>query len=264
MKRSPRNHQERPHERRRGRKPATGENGPVWIWGTHASAATLANPNRVIHQVLATENAVHRMGLSEVETVSIKALDQALPGGAVHQGIAVQADPLEPLGLDELIAQRPALVAVLDQVADPHNLGAIFRSAAAFGVAGLVLQNRHAPSVTGIVGKSAAGAIETVAEVRVVNIARSLDALSAGGFTVTGLAGGGSVPLETACAEASPVALVLGAEGTGLRPAVAKACDRLAHIPILAAMESLNVSNAAAIAFHEAARVNRTGPFSPE
>ncbi|MEO0753990.1 MAG: RNA methyltransferase [Pseudomonadota bacterium] len=248
MKSSPRNHQERPLERRRGRKPATGENGPVWIWGTHASAATLANPNRVIHQVLATENAAHRMGLSEVETVSIKALDQALPGGAVHQ----------------VIAQRPALVAVLDQVADPHNLGAIFRSAAAFGVAGLVLQNRHAPSVTGIVGKSAAGAIETVAEVRVVNIARSLDALSAGGFTVTGLAGGGGVPLETAFAEASPVALVLGAEGTGLRPAVAKACDRLAHIPILAAMESLNVSNAAAIAFYEAARVNRTGPFSPE
>ncbi|MEL6258216.1 MAG: RNA methyltransferase [Pseudomonadota bacterium] len=198
----------------------------------------------------ATENAVKRLDLIDFDLLHPKDLDKLLPPGAVHQGVAVQAEPLEPIELEALIDGPAQRLAVLDQLADPHNLGAIFRSAAAFGVSGLILQTRHSPPITGIVAKSAAGAVETVAECRVVNIARALDALNDAGWTTIGLAGGGADKLSDALVDADKVALVLGAEGEGLRPAVAKACERLARIPIAADMESLNVSNAAAVAFY--------------
>lgn len=229
--------------------------GPVWLWGTHAVLAALQNPSRSIISRLATENAARRNSLdASFEIATAKAIDAALPAGAVHQGIAIQAHPLEPAPLERVIDAGAARIAVLDQIADPHNLGAILRSAAAFGVDALVLQTRHAPAITGIVAKSAAGAAETVNECRVVNIARALDALRDAGYHCVGLAGEGTERIETAINGAPKLAIVLGAEGSGLRPAVAKACDTLAKIDISPAMESLNVSNAAAITFYAAQR----------
>ncbi|MEX1250095.1 MAG: RNA methyltransferase [Hyphomonas sp.] len=232
------------------------EGGPVWLWGTHAVLAALANPDRQFLQFLATENAAERLPKGQLtpQIITGKKLDQRLPPGAVHQGIAVKAEPLEAAALEDLIAEGATRVAVLDQVSDPHNLGAIFRSAAAFGFTGLILQTRHAPPISGVVAKSAAGAIETVTEVRAVNIARALEQLAEAGFHTVGLAGESTRPLDLAVKGAAKVAVVLGAEGAGLRPAVAKACAELARIPIASDMESLNVSNAAAIAFYEASR----------
>lgn len=232
------------------------EGGPVWLWGTHAVLAALANPDRQFLQLLATETAAERLppGRLKPQILTGRELDQRLPPGAVHQGIAVKAEPLEPAQLEDLIAEGAVRIAVLDQVSDPHNLGAIFRSAAAFGFTGLVLQTRNAPPITGVVAKSAAGAIETVTEVRSVNIARALEQLAEAGFHTVGLAGESRRPLDLAVKGAAKIAVVLGAEGPGLRPAVAKACAELARIPISGDMESLNVSNAAAIAFYEASR----------
>lgn len=246
----------RPEPARFHRPEREAEGGPVWLWGTHAVMAALANPERRFHQLLVTENAAQRLPRTAVQpqVVTGKELDQRLPPGAVHQGIAVKADPLEPIALEDLIASGISRVAVLDQVSDPHNLGAIFRSAAAFGFTGLVLQSRNAPPITGVVAKSAAGAVETVAEVRTVNISRALEQLGEAGFHTVGLAGESTRPLDLAVKGAAKIAIVLGAEGPGLRPGVAKACAELARIPISAQMESLNVSNAAAIAFYEAAR----------
>lgn len=232
------------------------EGGPVWLWGTHAVLAALANPARRFHQLLVTENAAQRLPHSSLQPqlATAKDIDQRLPPGAVHQGIALRADPLDAAALEDLIDEGATRIAVLDQVSDPHNLGAIFRSAAAFGFTGLVLQSRNAPPITGVVAKSAAGAIETVTEVRAVNLSRALEQLGEAGFHTVGLAGESTRPLDLAVKGASKLAIVLGAEGPGLRPGVAKSCAELARIPIAAAMESLNVSNAAAIAFYEAAR----------
>ena len=236
--------------------PASSEPDGAWIWGTHAVLAALANPQRRIEAVLATENAGRRLPALTLQPtlVTPAELDARLPRGAVHQGIAVKAEPLAEQALEDVIAAGASRLAILDQVSDPHNMGAIFRSAAAFGFTGLILQSRNAPPVTGVVAKSAAGAIETVCEIRVVNIARALEQLGEAGFHTIGLAGEGSRPLEQAVSGARRLALVLGAEGSGLRPGVARACAELAHIPIAAQMESLNVSNAAAIAFYVAAR----------
>jgi 23S rRNA (guanosine2251-2'-O)-methyltransferase len=233
-----------------------GGSGDGWLWGTHAVSAALANPSRTIHMLLATENAAARLGPARVtpDIILGKDLDNRLPPGAVHQGLAIKVAPLNPASLEDLIDRGLTRICVLDQVSDPHNLGAIYRSAAAFGFGGLVLQTRHAPPVTGVVAKSAAGAVETVAEARVVNIARALEQLGDAGFHTVGLAGEGRRNLADAVAGAAKVAIVLGAEGSGLRPAVAKACAELARIEIAPEMESLNVSNAAAIAFYEASR----------
>ncbi len=227
-----------------------------WIWGTHAVLAALANPRRRPVLLLATENAVARIGPQVLSptVVAARDIDQRLPPGAVHQGIALKVPPLAAVSVADLLDHGATRVAVLDQVSDPHNLGAIFRSAAAFGFAGLVLQTRNAPDITGVVAKSAAGAIETVSEVRAVNIARTLEELGEAGFHTVGLAGDSPRLLDAAVRGAAKIAVVLGAEGDGLRPAVAKACAELARIPIASEMESLNVSNAAAIAFYEVAR----------
>ena len=232
------------------------ENGPVWLWGAHAVRAALDNPSRKSLRLVATENAARRMALTEAEVLDGKALAGALPPGAVHQGVALLAEPLEPVALEDVIASGPRRIAVLDQVSDPHNLGAIYRSAAAFGVDALVLQTRHAPMITGVVAKAAVGAIESVREVRVVNIARALDLLKTADYFCVGLAGEGVADIEDAASGARRLALVLGAEGAGLRPAVAKACDQLARIPMEPGMESLNVSNAAAIAFYAARKAS--------
>lgn len=233
---------------------------PVWLWGQHAVAAALTNPARTRHRLIASANAARRAGLEDAEILPPGEIGRLLPDGAVHQGLALLSDPLAPASLEDILAGQPRLVCVLDQLSDPHNLGAIFRSAAAFGVGAILLQTRHSPPITGIVAKSAAGGVEWVREVRVVNIARALEALADAGYATIGLAGETDTRLDAALDLPGPHALVLGAEGAGLRPAVAAACTRLAKIPIAPAMESLNVSNAAAIAFHEASR----GVFSPD
>ncbi|WP_321491240.1 RNA methyltransferase [uncultured Hyphomonas sp.] len=234
----------------------TNDDSGLWIWGIHAVEAALANPERKLIELLATENAAARLPTTapKPHIVTAKDIDTRLPPGSVHQGLALRAEPLDPIALEDLIHEGVERIVVLDQVSDPHNLGAIYRSAAAFGFGAIVLQTRNAPPITGIVAKSAVGAIETVAEARVVNISRALEQLGEAGYHTVGLAGEGEAEIAQAVKGAGKLAIVLGAEGPGLRPGVAKACAELARIPISAAMESLNVSNAAAIAFYEAAR----------
>ena len=246
------NRRNRPNASKRKRRDSSPE-GPIWLWGTHAVAAAIANPNRTVHSVIATDNAARRMALSEYDGQSANDIDNRLPPGAVHQGVAAYVEPLPGWALDEMIVAAPSRVAVLDQVADPRNLGAIFRSAAAFGFGAIILQTRHTPAITGIVAKTAAGGIEVVKEVRVVNIARSLEALADAGWLTVGLSGATKTPLKQVIADEAKLVLALGAEGAGLRQGVEKACQFLARIPINERMESLNVSAAAAIAFYEAA-----------
>lgn len=236
--------------------------GSDWLWGLHAVAAALANPDRQLKRLLATRNGADRLGKfgHTAQDISPRELDRLLPSGAVHQGIAAEFDPLAPAAVEDIIDAGKTRVVVLDQISDPHNLGAIFRSAAAFGFGAVIMQTRNAPAITGVVAKSAAGAIETVTECRVVNISRALESLAAAGFHTVGMAGSGRATLAQAVRGAPRVAIVMGAEGPGLRPGVAKACAELAHIPIEADMESLNVSTAAAIAFYESARANAEGP----
>lgn len=231
--------------------------GAAWIWGVHAAMAALANPARTIERVIATRNALERIGEIaagvEVQILEPAAMEGMLPPGAVHQGLAVRVQPLEPMPLEALAAPpdgRP--VVVLDQVTDPQNVGAVFRSAAAFGARGLVLQDRKAPPLTGALAKAAAGAIELVPQTRVVNIARAVTALANWGYIAIALDGEAEMPLAEALAVDRAPALVLGAEGKGLRPGVAEACHVRARIPIAAAMDSLNVSVAAAVALYAA------------
>lgn len=245
---------------RSGRQNHADETGPLWLWGTHAVEAALANPARSRLRLVASENAARKLSLSDAEILVPAEIDRLLPPGAVHQGVALQTDPLEAGALEDLLADPPAVVAVLDQLADPHNLGAIFRSAAAFGVGALILQTRHSPPITGVVAKSAAGAVEQVRELRVVNISRALEALADAGYATIGLDGESATSIERALELPGPHALVLGAEGAGLRPGVASSCGQLARIPMSGVMESLNVSNAAAIAFYLAGRAL----FSPD
>lgn len=177
----------------------------------------------------------------------------------MHQGVAVRAFPLEPITLEA--ASTPPdgrSVLILDGVTDPQNVGAAFRSAAAFGARAVILQDRKSPPMTGVLAKAAAGAIELLPHVRVVNLGRALEELRAIGYLTVALEGEAALDLEQALqADKRPVALVLGAEGKGVRPAVAEACEARARIPIAAEMESLNVSAAAAIALYEAARSRR-------
>lgn len=232
-----------------------------WLWGQHAVEAALANPARELQRLVATRNARQRLGqfAQRAEDIAPNDLNRLLPPGAVHQGLAGQFKPLPEASIEDVIASGADRVAVLDQITDPHNLGAVFRSAAAFGFSAVILQTRNTPPITGIVAKSAAGAVETVTECRSVNLSRALESLADAGFHAVGLAGSGRATLSQAVSGADKLAIVLGAEGPGLRPGVAKACSELAHIQIEAQMESLNVSNAAAIAFYEAARTKQ-GP----
>jgi 23S rRNA (guanosine2251-2'-O)-methyltransferase len=181
-------------------------------------------------------------------------IDNRLPEGAVHQGACLRAAPLEALDISDMVSLPEKPLVILDQLTDPQNVGAVFRSAAAFGFGGVVMQTRRAPALGGALAKAAAGGIETTPEVRAVNLARAIDALTDAGWVVVGLDGSATETLADAYAERGPLAIVLGAEGSGLRPAVANACSKLAKIPMPGDMESLNVSNAAAIAFYEASR----------
>jgi 23S rRNA (guanosine2251-2'-O)-methyltransferase len=222
----------------------------------HASLAALANPGRRIERVVATRNAASRLPDSaDPQILEPDAIDGMLPPGAVHQGIAVRAFPIEPLELESACAPPDGRsVLILDGVTDPQNVGAAFRSAAAFGARAIILQDRKSPPLTGVLAKAAAGAIELVPHVRVVNLGRTIETLRSYGYLTVALEGEAELSMADALADKRAVALVVGAEGKGLRPGVAEACEKRANIPIAPAMESLNVSAAAAIALYEAKR----------
>jgi 23S rRNA (guanosine2251-2'-O)-methyltransferase len=235
------------------------EDGPTLIYGIHAVEAALANPQRAVGKLYLTDNAERRLqdvlkgrGLSH-ERVLPKDLDRRLGPDTVHQGALVETEPLTEPSLEEAAetaAGRPLIV--LDQVTDPHNVGAILRSAAVFGASGLMMTRRHSPPLDGTLAKSASGALEHVPVVLVQNLARALADLKALGVLVIGLDGEAQDRLEE-IAWAERVALVLGAEGKGLRQLTRESCDRLCRIATDGPIASLNVSNAAAIALHAAA-----------
>lgn len=206
--------------------------------------------------MVATRNAAARLpDSSEVQILDPDAIDGMLPPGAVHQGLAVRAFPLEPHSVETACAPVDGRsVLVLDGVTDPQNVGAAFRSAVAFGARAVILQDRKSPPMTGVLAKAAAGAIELVPHVRAVNLGRAVEELRALGYLTVALEGEAELELSDAINDPRPVALVLGAEGKGLRPGVAEACEKRARIPIASAMESLNVSAAAAVALYEAKR----------
>jgi 23S rRNA (guanosine2251-2'-O)-methyltransferase len=233
-----------------------------WLWGWHAVAAALANPRREeFKRLLATPERGARLrdlriDLRRVETLDNQAIAQLLPQGAVHQGIAVKIAPLESLSIEELAEPAAGVILMLDQLTDPQNVGAVFRSAAAFGARGIVLQDRHAPNLAGSLAKAAAGAVDLLPHARVVNLSRALERLADLGWRAVGLEGGSSLPLDQAL-DGGPTVLVLGSEGEGLRRLVAEHCDVLAAIPMPGGFQSLNVSAAAAVALYEASRPRR-------
>jgi 23S rRNA (guanosine2251-2'-O)-methyltransferase len=232
--------------------------GAVRLWGHHAVEAALLNPDRRHRKLWATREAVAALAGElppdfPIEWAQGIDLARLVARDAPHQGLVLECDPLPDVYLEDVLEGDPARpVVVLDQVTDPHNVGAILRSAAAFGAAALVTQDRHAPPESGVVAKSASGALEIVPWVRVVNLSRALDQLGEAGYWRIALTGEAEATLAEAL-PAGPVALVLGAEGEGLRQNVAQHCDAKARLPISEAMESLNVSNAAAIALYAAA-----------
>jgi 23S rRNA (guanosine2251-2'-O)-methyltransferase len=227
------------------------------LWGKHAVAAALDNPERRVIKAWATREAAAFMQFPKdlpVTLADVADLGRMVPRDAPHQGIVIEVEPLEDVWLDEIIAgagERATLL-VLDQVTDPHNVGAILRSAAAFGALAIVTQDRHSPPESGALAKAASGALESVPWARVVNLARALDDIAAAGFWRIGLAGDAELDIRSALGPAR-VALTLGAEGAGLRPNTREHCDALAKLPITSTVESLNVSNAAAVALYAAA-----------
>jgi len=242
---------------KRGHRPSQASASRPRFYGRHAVLAALDNPERKVRKLWGTREALSRLDISsEIQVTFAEAADLArlVPGDAPHQGMVAEVDPLEDIWLGDLLAQgegdrRPLVV--LDQVTDPHNIGAVLRSAAAFDALGIVTQDRHAPPESGTVARSAAGTLEIVPWVRVVNLARALEEIAEAGFWRIGLTGHAPQTLSEAMGDAR-VCLVLGAEGEGMRQNTEAHCDQLARLPISDKVESLNVSNAAAIALYAA------------
>lgn len=233
--------------------------GSVWLHGLHPVAAALANPARRLKRLLLTEEAEATLLARlpqpwplPVERADRAKLDHLLGRDTVHQGAAVLADLLAPPALSAVL-ERPGPVLVLDQVVDPRNVGAVLRSAAAFGAACVITQDRNAPEETGVLAKAASGALEQIPLLRAVNLARTLAALKAAGLWVVGLDSGGA-PLRGAAFAERRVALVLGAEGAGLRRLTRETCDEIVGLAMPGLMESLNVSAAATVALYELRR----------
>lgn len=236
-----------------GRGSGRASSGQVRLWGRHAVEAALKNPDRDHRKLWATREGVASLDGElpsdfPVEWADAADLARLVARDAPHQGLVLECAPLDDVFLDDVMGGDGPLV-VLDQVTDPHNVGAIMRSAAAFGAAAIVTQDRHAPPESGTLAKSASGALEIVPWVRVVNLARALEEMAEAGYWRIGLAGEAEAALADALPE-GPVALVLGAEGEGLRHNISGHCDALARLPMSGAIESLNVSNAAAIALY--------------
>jgi 23S rRNA (guanosine2251-2'-O)-methyltransferase len=241
-----------------GRRPAwrdreAGLDGPVILYGWHTVAAALNNPQRHIRKLMLTENAARRLADENIaltvtpEIVRPALIDSRLGPDAVHQGLLAEADPLPSPDIDEL--PQEGMVLVLDQITDPHNVGAILRSAAAFAVKAIVTTARHSPEATGVLAKSASGALELVPLVTVQNLARALTAMNDQGFMTVGLDSQGSDNLGSVALR-QPLALVLGAEGKGLRQLTRETCSAVARLDMPGEIKSLNVSNAAVLALY--------------
>ncbi len=270
-KKSFKNKEHKGKNKSRPSQPARGsvDINPALLYGTHACEAAILNPQRSIHQILATENGAENIapilakavksGLKrpEVEIMQRHDLEQKLPAGAVHQGIIVNAAPLSETSLEtfcqEIVAKDKCRIMILDQVTDPHNIGAILRSSCVFGADAIIVQDRHSPEITGTLAKTACGAVEHTPMIRVTNLARAMDQLKKHHFWCLGLDERGEqtmaeLELPDRCA------LVMGAEGPGLRRLTSEKCDILTRLPVFGEVPCLNVSNAAAVALYEMAR----------
>jgi 23S rRNA (guanosine2251-2'-O)-methyltransferase len=229
--------------------------GPVVLYGWHTVKAALENPQRHFHRLLATENAARRLTDDNVkfpiapELVRPEDIAAVAGAQAVHQGLYAEADPLESPELEDVATG--GIVMVLDQITDPHNVGAILRSAAAFAVTAVVTTERHSPEASGVLAKAASGALEYVPIATVVNLARALDELKELNTFLVGLDSDGEADLA-ATTFSAPVALVIGAEGKGLRHLTRVHCDVIARLALPGRITSLNVSNAAALALYVA------------
>ncbi len=262
----------RPGSRQGSRRAAAGRD--LWLYGSHAVLAALANPARQARKLLVTAEAERRFGpelkrlvagrqaAPQIDTPGVESADRnqiaaLLPDGAVHQGLALQTAPLAPAVLEDLLAgsaaqdgARRRVLLALDQVTDPQNVGAILRSAAAFGALGVITTQKHAAPESGALAKAASGALETLPLALVPNLRQALETCQAAGFWTLGLAGEASQTLAEADS-GGPLLLVLGAEGDGLRRLTRETCDALARLPMAAPIGSLNVSNAAAVALYQ-------------
>lgn len=233
------------------------------LYGRHAVIAALGNPARDLRKLTGTAEELDRLHLPEglqVQYADLADLDRLLPRDVPHQGLVLDTEPLPDLYLDDVLDDpRPeSPLVILDQVTDPYNVGAIIRSAAAFGARAIITQSRHSPPESGALAKAASGALETLPWVRVVNLARALEEIAAAGYWRIGLAGEAEMTLAEALSTA-PQAIVLGAEGDGLRANTRAHCDALARLPIASEVESLNVSNAAAVALYAVTSATKAG-----
>jgi len=237
------------------------DTGPVYLYGMHTVRAALDNPARIKKVLLATPNALNRLqesgdiGKVPVKETTPKELDRLLGGDAVHQGMALEVDPVGRFGLKDIAQLR--LVVVLDQLTDPHNVGAILRTACAFGADAVITTARHSPRETGVMAKSASGALDLVPMIEVRNLADAIETLKERGLTVLGFDSEASAPLRPRTDD-RPMAVVLGAEGKGLRQRTRELCDEMVRLDMPGPIKSLNVSNAAAIALF-AATAGRAG-----
>jgi 23S rRNA (guanosine2251-2'-O)-methyltransferase len=230
-----------------------------WIYGWHAVIAALSNPERMVHQLTLSPQAAERLTLPNrrlpaPNVMEPRAMDQWLGSDTVHQGIAARVEPLEPYMLEDIlnIADPSGPVLILDQVSDPHNVGAILRTAAAYDAVAVVVPRDHSAPETAVMAKAACGGLDLVKRVVVTNLANALRELQNAGWWVVGLDGEATTLLHT-IEYPSKTALVLGAEGKGMRRLTSERCDQLVRLPISGRMESLNVSNAAAVALHHLA-----------
>lgn len=248
---------------RSGGKPLTqgGHGHGLWLYGTHAVAAAMNNPDRRKHRLIGTKQGAETLEKEldsdmptnpGIEIVDRAEIDTVCGPDSVHQGVALLTNPLPDLHVEDVIAPEnaaPDTLVVLDQATDPRNIGAVMRSARAFGARALIVQDRNAPPETGTMAKAASGALEHVALVRVTNLARAIWTLKDAGYWCLGLDG----EAENDIGSVDPTerrVIVLGAEGAGLRRLTRETCDQLVKIPIDSAQESLNLSNAAAIALY--------------
>ncbi len=253
------NHDKRPPQPDRSGGHSGGHGGghdKIWLYGNHAVEAALANPLRKKHKlVVAKEFGGDMIEGMEAEVMDRREMDRLLPPGAVHQGMALLASPLPEPDLAAICesAGESSILVVLDQANDPRNVGAVLRSAAAFGADAVIVPDRHTPEATAVLAKAASGALDRVPFVRVTNLARTMDQLKDAGYWFAGLTGDGDQTLAEAKLS-SKTALVLGAEGAGLRRLTREKCDFLVRIPINPGQESLNLSAAAAISLYELRR----------
>lgn len=240
----------------------------VLLWGTHAVKEALMNGHRTCYRLWVTESGhkivadtlanmkEHMIRVPELHMVSRSDIDHFLPADTVHQGIALEAEPLIPHTLDDMLDSDfcPDVVVILDQVTDPHNVGAVLRSASAFGAGAIIVPERGAPSINGVMAKIASGAAEHVPLITVKNLARAIEELQQERFHCVGLAEEGEVDISKAKLGEGRVAIVLGAEGEGMRQLTRQKCDQIVRLPTQPPIGSLNVSNAAAISLYEVKR----------